>query len=113
VSAFVVVNHLQAKPGKRGQLVELLRDFAVTMHAEPGGVHYSVHQPIGDETGSLTVIQVYSSVAAFNAHSEWMGPQVPRLLPLLAAPPLPPVLHEQVLLSDHPRESFGAVRASG
>lgn len=108
MSAFVVVNHLQAKPGKRGELVELLRDFAVTMHAEPGGVHYSVHQPIGDETAPLTVIQAYSSVDAFDAHSAWMGSQVARLLPLLAAPPLPPVLHEQVSLSDHPRESFGA-----
>ena len=108
MSTFVFVNHLQAKDGKHEQLIELLRDFAVSIHAEAGGIHYSVHQPIDDKTGPLTVIQVFSSVQAFEEHGAWMGPNIPRLLPLLASPPKPPVLLEQVSLDGHVRESFSA-----
>lgn len=37
MSTCIVVNHLQPKEGLRDQLIELLREFAVSMHAEPGG----------------------------------------------------------------------------
>lgn len=108
MQTFVFVNQLQPKDGQRDQLVELLREFAVSMHAEPGGLHFSVHQPIDDENGPLTIIQAYSSVEAFEEHGAWMGPNVPRLIPLLASPPQPPILHHQVPLSGHARESFSA-----
>src|SRR5947209_6171374 len=108
MSSYVFINRLQPKDGQRGQLIELLREFATSIDQEPGGLHYSVHHAIDDETGPLTVIQVYSSVAAFEEHGAWMGPNVPRLLPLLASPPEPPVLLEQVTLTGHPRESFAA-----
>ncbi|WP_327105900.1 putative quinol monooxygenase [Nonomuraea glycinis] len=48
MSAFVFVNRLQAKDGRRDELIELLREFAVSMHAEPGCVHYSIHKPVED-----------------------------------------------------------------
>ena len=108
MSAFVFVNQLRPKDGQRGRLVELLREFGVSMHAEPGCVHYSVHEPIGDESGPLTIIQAYSSIAAFEEHGAWMGLNVPRLAPLLASPPRPPVLHQQISLSGHAKESFPA-----
>ena len=50
MSSFVFVNRPQAKDGLRGQLLERLREFAVTIHAEPGGVHDSVHM-IDDKDG--------------------------------------------------------------
>ncbi len=108
MSTFVFVNHLQAKDGKQEELIKLLREFAVSIHAEAGGVHYSVHRAIDDKTGPLTVIQAFTSVEAFEEHGAWMGPNVPKLLPLLASPPNPPVLLEQVPLTGHVRESFSA-----
>ncbi|WP_022886854.1 putative quinol monooxygenase [Glaciibacter superstes] len=107
VSVFVVTNQMQAQPGRQKELVALLRRFATTMHAEPGGVHYSVHRPIGDDSGPLTVIQAYASVKAFQDHGDWMRTRVPELASLLAAAPTPPVLLEQVALSGHVRETFG------
>src|SRR3954447_17810410 len=74
MSEFVFINRLQPKEVQRGQLIDLLREFATVIHKEPGGVHYSLHQPIDDETGPLTVIQVFSSLAAFEEHGAWMGP---------------------------------------
>jgi quinol monooxygenase YgiN len=103
---FVFVNYLQAKDGKHEQLIDLLREFAASIHTEAGGVHYSVHQPIDDKTAPLTVIQAFSSLQAFEEHGAWMGPNIPRLLPLLVSPPKPPVLLEQVPLDGHARESF-------
>lgn len=108
MSVFIFANQLQPKDGQRKELVELLREFSLSMHAESECVHYSVHQPIDDENGPLTVIQAYSSVEAFDEHSIWMGSNVPRLVPLLASPPQPPVLHQQVSLTGHAKESFSA-----
>jgi quinol monooxygenase YgiN len=105
---FVITNRLQPKDGQRDKLIGLLREFAVSMHAEPGCVHYSVHMPVDDEAGPLTVIQAYSSREAFGKHSAWMGPNLPRLAALLASPPQPPVLYQQVSLSGHAKESLSA-----
>jgi quinol monooxygenase YgiN len=107
---FVFVNRLQPKDGQRGKLIGLLREFAVSMHAEPGCVHYSVHEPVDDDTGPLIVIQAYSSSEAFEEHSAWMAPNVPRLAALLASPPPTPVLYQQVSLSGHAKESLSAGR---
>ena len=108
MSTFVFVNHLQAKDGLRDKLIELLREFAVSMHAEPGCVHYSVHRPVEDEAGPLTVIQAYSSIEAYEEHAVWMGVNVPRLAPLLEFLPQPPALLQQVPLSGHAKESLSA-----
>jgi hypothetical protein len=34
MSAFVFANRLQAKDGRRDEFIELLREFAVSMHAK-------------------------------------------------------------------------------
>jgi quinol monooxygenase YgiN len=62
---FLFTNRLQPKDGQRDKLIGVLREFAVSMRAEPGCVHYSVHEPVDDETGRLKVIQAYSSREAF------------------------------------------------
>jgi hypothetical protein len=54
----------------------------------------------------LTVIHAYTSVAGFEKHGEWMAPNIPRLLPLLASPPDPPVLLRSMSLSGDPKELF-------
>ncbi|MFC4244180.1 putative quinol monooxygenase [Gryllotalpicola reticulitermitis] len=104
-ATFVSINQMQPKDGQRDQLIALLTEFAVSIHAEPGCTHYSVHQA-PDETGPLTIIQAYSSVEAFDEHAVWMRPNVPRLAALLAAPLRPPVLYESVPLSGNPKESL-------
>lgn len=48
MSSFVFANRLQAKDGRRDEFIELLREFAVSMHANPGCVHYSIHKPAED-----------------------------------------------------------------
>jgi quinol monooxygenase YgiN len=113
MSTYAFVNTMQAKAGRQGELVELLRDLAVSMHAEPGRLHYSVHRAIGDENGPVTVIQGFASLEAVEAHAAWMEPHLPELVSLLDAPPDPPVLLEPVVLSGHPLESFGAPGATG
>lgn len=112
MSVFVFINQLRAKDEQRDELVELLREFAVSIHAEPGCLHYSAHVPADDENGPVRVIQAYSSVEAFREHAAWMGPNIPRLAELLEFPPQPPVLLEQVPLSGHPKESLSAYSAA-
>ena len=105
--ALVFVNMLQPAPGRQTELIELLREFAVSMHAEPGRLHYSVHRPIDDPDGPVTVIQAFASQEALDKHSAWMSSRVETLVGLLDSPPTPPILLEQVQLSGHPLESFG------
>lgn len=107
MSPFVIVNELQPKSGQRDKVIGLLREFAASMHAEPGCVHYSVHQPVEDENGPLKVIQAYSSVEAVQEHAAWMGPNVPRLAPLLESLPQP-ALFQQVSLVGHVKESLSS-----
>jgi quinol monooxygenase YgiN len=108
MSTYVFVNEMQAKAGQQSELVDFLRGLAVSMHAEPGRLHYSVHRAIDDENGPVTVIQAYASRAAVDEHAAWMSTHLPKLAALLDSPPAPPVLLEQVVLSGHPLESFGA-----
>lgn len=108
MATVVFTNQLQPADGQRDALIGLLREFADSIHADPGCLHYSVHEPIGDEATALTVIQAYTSVAAFEKHGEWMAPNIPRLAALLAFPPDPPVLLQPVSLSGDPKESFPA-----
>jgi hypothetical protein len=51
---------------------------------------------------------VYTSADAFAKHSEWMAPHIPRMAPLLAFPPDPPVLLRSVSLGGDPQESFSS-----
>src|SRR3954451_20327385 len=108
MSTVVFLNRLQPADGQRGELIALLREFADSINADPECVHYSVHEPIDDEAAALTVIQAYTSVAGFEKHGEWMAPNLPRLVPLLAYPPDPPVLLRSVSLGGDPKESFSA-----
>jgi quinol monooxygenase YgiN len=104
----LAVSQLQPREEQRSELIALLRELAVSIHAEAGGIHYSVSQPIEDRDGPLTIIQACSSIEAFRDHSAWVRPQVPRLAALLAQPPRPPVLLEPVELSGDPKESLGS-----
>lgn len=108
MSPFIIVNELRPKSGQRDKVVELLREFAVSMHAEPGCVHYSVHEPVEGEDGPLQVIQAYTSIEAFQEHVAWMGPNVPRLAALLEGQAHPPALLRQVSLSGHAKESLSS-----
>jgi quinol monooxygenase YgiN len=102
--------HQPAPPadGKRDALIGLLREFADSIHADPESLHYSVHEPVDDEAALLTVIQAYTSVAGFEKHGEWMAPNIPRLVALLASPPDPLVLLRWVSLGGDPKELFSA-----
>lgn len=102
------INRLQPADGKRDALIGLLREFADPINADPECLHYSVHEPIDDKAAPLTVIQAYTSVTAFEKHGEWMAPNIPRLVPLLASPPDPPVLLRSVSLGGNSKESFSA-----
>lgn len=48
MSTFLFVNRLQ--PKERGKLIELLREFSVSMHSGAGCVHCSIHLPGEGET---------------------------------------------------------------
>ncbi|MFJ3034957.1 putative quinol monooxygenase [Curtobacterium pusillum] len=104
---FVITSQLQAGPGQQDDLIALLRELAESIHAEPECTHYSIHRAIGDTIGPLTVVQVYATAEAFRLHQQWMRTRVPALAALLAGPPSPPVLLEQVILSGHERERVG------
>jgi quinol monooxygenase YgiN len=108
MSTYVFVNKMQAKAGQQSDLIDLLRDFAVSMNVEPDRLHYSVQRAIDDPEGPVTVIQAFATREAVDAHGDWMSAQAPRLMALLEFPPDPPILLEQVELSGHPLESFGA-----
>jgi hypothetical protein len=56
----------------------------------------------------LRVIQAYSSIEAFQEHTAWLGPNLPRLADLLESLPQPPALLQQVPLSGHAKESLSA-----
>ena len=106
MTTVVFINRLQPADGKRDALIGLLREFADPITADPECLHYSVQEPIDDDTAPVTVIQAYTSVAAFEKHGEWMTPNIPRLIPLLASPPDPPVLLRSISLSGDPKKSF-------
>jgi quinol monooxygenase YgiN len=93
MATVVFIHRLQPADGKRDALIGLLREFADSINADPECLHYSVHEPIDDEATPLTVIQAHTSVAGFEKHGEWMAPNIPRLVPLLASAPDPPVRH--------------------
>ena len=92
MSTVVFISRLQRADGKRDALIGLRREFAHSINADPECLPYSVHEPIDDEATRLTVIQAYESVAGFEEHGEWMEPNIPRLVPVLASPTDPPVL---------------------
>ncbi|WP_261559290.1 putative quinol monooxygenase [Frankia tisae] len=102
MATVVFINRLQPADGKYDALIGLLREFADSINAEPEYLRYSVHEPIDDEATPLTVIQAHTSVAGFEKHGEWMAPKIPRLVPLLASPPDPPVLLRSVSLGGDP-----------
>jgi quinol monooxygenase YgiN len=106
-----VAHHHRLQPaadGKRDALIGLLREFADSINAYPECPRYSVHDPIDDEATPWNVIQDYTSVAGFEKHGEWTAPNIPRLVPLLASPPDPPVLLRSGSLGGDPKESFSA-----
>jgi quinol monooxygenase YgiN len=108
MATVVFINRLQPADGKRDALIGLLREFPDSINVDPECLRYSVYDPIDDEATPLTVIQAYTSVAGFEKHGEWTAPNIPRLVPLLASPPDPPVLLRSGSLGGDPKESFSA-----
>ena len=108
MATVVFINRLQPADGKRDALIGLLREFPDSINVDPECLRYSVYDPIDDEATPLTVIQAYTSVAGFEKHGEWMAPKIPRLVPLLASPPDPPVRLRSVSLGGDPKKSFSA-----
>ncbi len=96
----VFVSTLEPKHGRHNELVELLAELAKHIRGEPGCLQYSVYRPLGEEKGSLLVIQRYTSLEAYQEHSSWARGQAPRISELLATPLTPPVLFEPVPLGD-------------
>jgi quinol monooxygenase YgiN len=87
--AVVFVTTLEPKDGRRDELVGLLAELAKHIRGEPGFMQYSVYRPLGGDSGSLLVIQMYASVEAYQEHNSWVRGQIPRISELLAAPPAP------------------------
>jgi hypothetical protein len=54
------------------------------------------------------LIGLLREFADFEKHGEWMAPNIPRLVPLLASLPDPPVLLRSVSLGGDPKGSFSA-----
>ncbi|WP_159056641.1 SDR family NAD(P)-dependent oxidoreductase [Streptomyces yokosukanensis] len=92
----VAVSTMAPAKGRRADLVEVLTGLAPQIRAEPGCLHYSVHRARGDADGPLLVIQMFTSIEAFRAHSAAVADQIPRIGALLATPPAPPTLFEPV-----------------
>lgn len=87
MSVVVFIDPLQLANSKRDALIGPLREFAESINADPECLSYSAYGPIDDEAAPLTVIRAYESVAGFEEHGEWMEPNNPRLVPVLASPP--------------------------
>ena len=82
----VFINRLQPADGKRDALIGLLREFADSINADRNAfIIRSTSRSMTRHT-PLTVIQAHTSVASFEKHGEWMAPNIPRLVPLLASP---------------------------
>ncbi|MEY9836452.1 SDR family NAD(P)-dependent oxidoreductase [Streptacidiphilus sp. EB103A] len=92
----VAVSTMEARNGRREDLVEVLTELATQIRAEPGCLHYSVHRARGDADGPLLVVQAFASIEAFRQHSASIAAQIPRIAALLATPPVPPTLFEPV-----------------
>jgi NAD(P)-dependent dehydrogenase (short-subunit alcohol dehydrogenase family) len=100
----VAVSTLIPKKGQRNDLLALLAELAPQIRAEPGCLRYSVHAARGDDSGSLLIIQEYSSAETFSAHSSAIAAQIPRLSALLQTPPAPPTLFGPVPSDGNPAQ---------
>jgi quinol monooxygenase YgiN len=96
IGTVVAVSTMEAKTGRREDLVEVLAELATQIRAEPGCLHYSVHRTRGDADGPLLAIQVFTSIEAFTQRSANVAAQIPTIAALLATPPVPPTLFEPV-----------------
>jgi len=104
--AHVITSRLKPRAGGQSELIDLLRQYSMRIHAEAGCLHYSIHRHPGDDHGALTVLQVYATAEAFREHAAWMRSNLPELAALLAGAPGSPTLLEQVLLTGNPKEAF-------
>jgi quinol monooxygenase YgiN len=69
VAELVVVSLLRAKPGRREEVVEALRDDLKTAHREAGVLRFAVHGVI-DDPDRLVVVEVFRNAADLDAHYE-------------------------------------------
>jgi len=84
-----VFAHVEAAPGKDGALREALLELvAATKEAEPGVLHYQLHEDPA-KPGSFYVFEAYKNQAAVDSHmgSPHLAAAFAKAGPLLGAPP--------------------------
>jgi quinol monooxygenase YgiN len=67
MSETVVIAHICALPGKADALRERLAEVVVGSSTEPGVVRYVLNESV-TTPGDFTLVEVYESAAAFDAH---------------------------------------------
>lgn len=63
----VVIAHFTALPGKADALRDRLSQVAIASGSEPGVVRYVLNESV-DTPGAFTLVEVYESAQAFDAH---------------------------------------------
>ncbi len=87
MTQLALIARLQAKPGRRGDLLETLSRGVSAVEEEPGTLVYLMHTDEADDD-LVWFYELYSHVAALDDHrtSEAMKAMKPLLGELLAAP---------------------------
>lgn len=90
--AVVTMSTMRPKPGRESELLDLLRELATQIRAEPGCLRYSAHLARDADHPTVLILMEFESRAAFEAHSARIADQVPRIGALLETPAAPPAL---------------------
>ena len=95
----VVIAHITALPGKADALRERLAQIVVESGAEPGVIYYVMNESV-DTPGAFTLVEVYESATAYEAHrtSDHVAAVVADLATL--AEPNPPILRTETIAVD-------------
>ena len=86
--SIAIFTRLTAKPGRRQELLEVLRELALATRAEPGNEQFEVH-PARDEPDLVLGYEVFVDQSAIDAHRATDAVRLARekLDGLLVAPP--------------------------
>lgn len=77
---------IRARPGRRDELIEVLRPLIEEARREPGTLVWAMHADVTDED-LLHYYELYESKAAFVAHTKVVGPKLNALANLIVGPP--------------------------
>ncbi|MFJ7217747.1 SDR family oxidoreductase [Amycolatopsis sp. NPDC098790] len=92
VEPVVTMSTMRPKPGRENELLDLLRELAPRIRAEPGCLRYSAHLTRDAGHPAVLILMEFESREAFEAHSARIAGQVSRIAALLETPPAPPAL---------------------